>query len=107
MSQAPEAVETEIPHLTETYHKARRNLGIASSVFLGWEFVGVVVGEEKEIDGQTRLVATGKVPFFDFPAQLQSPDVVPLLISILVAFFGWRFVPLIQPLYLEISLLLL
>lgn len=65
-----------VPHVTDAYHKARRNLIIVSGILLAWEYVGVRVDK-----------TTAEIPGTKTPVYLENPDVLPYVIFLLVLYF--------------------
>lgn len=68
----------DIPPLSDEYHRARRNLTFASAVLLSWEFVGIDLGN------------SATLPALDIPVTIRNPQVVPIVIFALVAYFLGR-----------------
>ena len=68
--------------MSESYHKARRQFGFFSSLLLAWEFVGIKpVGE----------AITFKFMSNDNAFTINHPEVIPIVILILVIYFGIRY----------------
>lgn len=66
--------------LTDSFHRARRNLVLMSAILLSWEFLGINAG--------TSL----KAPLVDASVTLANPSNIPVLIFLMVIFFFIRFV---------------
>jgi len=66
-----------VPALTESYHKARKQLVLWSGVLLAWELVGV---DQSRLEGQTGS-------FFN---ALERPGAVPWVLFVVVSYFGFR-----------------
>jgi hypothetical protein len=79
-SPTPNHEQGDTPALTPEYYKARRQLILWSSVLFGWELVGVDL--EKLDTGAGNVGAIAKA--------LKSPQAVPWVIVVLVAFFAYR-----------------
>ena len=59
--------ENDFPRLTDAYHKAKRNLAIASRIFLAWEYVGIRVGDDQPTK------ASAELPMAKKPVTLINP----------------------------------
>lgn len=70
-----ESVKTETPHLTDIYHKVKRNYCVTAGFLLAWELVGIELEE---------------VPLKAINAQLKSPEAVPVLLLTLLGYYCVR-----------------
>lgn len=70
-------VDTSIerPHLTESWHKARRSYGLFSGLLLAWELVGISIDE---------------APLDNVKIRLTNPQAAPLVLIALVLYFALR-----------------
>lgn len=68
------------PALADEYHKARRQLMLWSGILFAWELVGVDLGKAAQADGTIGAVVNA----------IKSPQAVPWVILILVAYFVFR-----------------
>ena len=67
------------PAISDAYHKARRQFTLFSGILIVWEYIGVSVGKEL------------KAPGVDFKVSIERPEIIPMVIFLLVLYFGIRF----------------
>ena len=64
--------------LSETYHKARRNLALFSGALIAWEYVGIRFGQE------------GRLSILGADVRIQHQQVIPVVIVALVLYYAFR-----------------
>ena len=69
------ALLPEIPQLTDTYHKARRNYGLFSAFLLIWELFGIEIGKKP-------------VPSYDI--SFKTPQAAQIILITLIFYFAFR-----------------
>lgn len=72
--------------MTDAYHKARSHLVLFSGILISWEYLKITLFPPP-VNGSNR-VATGKV--LGVPFEIQHAEVIPIVIIILVLYFGIR-----------------
>lgn len=75
---------TDTPQLSERYYKARRNLVVASSILLAWEFVGFEVRGKEESAGDT------SASLFGLKVDILNPEVIPTVVFFITIYTIFR-----------------
>src|SRR6476620_11936009 len=66
----------DVPQLSESYQGAHKAYGLSSALLIAWEFIGI------EFDAR---------PIESLRLTLKSPQAVPYILVVLVAYFAFRF----------------
>jgi hypothetical protein len=80
VTQNEESRQEQPPSLSEHYHKARRQVMLWSGILFAWELIGVKVENLAESGGNVG-------PLFK---AIESPQAVPWVLLIMVAYFFYR-----------------
>lgn len=65
------------PHLSDEYHRARKQYALFSGLLIAWTLIGIEVAENVRLIDNLNL-------------KLRTPDVLPLILFIMVLYFAYR-----------------
>ena len=72
------------PELSESYHKARRQLGLFSAILLSWEYIVIRLNEKPS--EPVKLT----IPVANNEVAIDHPEVIPIVSVALVLYFALR-----------------
>ena len=67
--------EPDVPHLTESWHNARKSYGLFAGLLIAWALIGLEVTE---------------APLDNVNVKLLTPDAIPLVLVVMVLYFAGR-----------------